>query len=562
MAVKYRDLDLQDTSVAEQFTTQWLPQLIEQANQKQQRLEDKEWKTKLQNDKILADKQDNLDNWYGGYVSSIADADYEKAEAFLNLMGKYTGEGNLAWPKNYYDMRNELDSGETTYNSHSNALRTFKTGTYEQKKEAWGILNNPNANLHKKVQKDFDTFLGSQDFEKPEFIQFGNDLKSIGKQSFIQTFSPLTDMTQFRASNDGKDYALMTTQIQQSLSETPSQQYWYYDDSGNKVGLTITNATDQSVIDKAIESSVLPGFILNAYQQFTGTPDNPMYNLSEIYESSELGRENVERVALVVARAQATAGFGGEKFVDKDSQEYKDAVNKNLSNLLSGPKGTYNTEVGKRVESRQKLRLGTLRAELESYASGDKYITVRGKDKEAGFFRPKDDEATNKKILSLQTEINQLEKTLEEEVTDFGPKATPTPTPTQTPTQTPTPTKKDWTTQELGRARTIVQAYDTPATRGQFTEEEVAEARELIAKNQAWLNEEWAKNKEKKTQAKEKRAWTSSIGPSKAIKTYNESIGKKTEIHWEENLIKKIEDHNEKWGTDYSTNPNDWVEAR
>ena len=40
MAVKYRDLDLGDTSVAEQFTTQWLPQLIEQANKKQERLEE------------------------------------------------------------------------------------------------------------------------------------------------------------------------------------------------------------------------------------------------------------------------------------------------------------------------------------------------------------------------------------------------------------------------------------------------------------------------------------------------------------------------------------------
>jgi len=558
MAVKYKDLDLNETSIAEQFTTQWLPQLIEQANKKQERLADREWKEKLQADKILADKQDNLDNWYGGYVSAVSDANFETAEAFLNLMGKYTGAGNLSWSENYYDMRKSLENQEESYKKDSNAFRIFKTGTYEEKKKVWkDTFNNPDVTLHRKVQKDWDEFLSSEDFQKPEFIQFGNDLSNMGTQSFLQTFSPLVDLETFAANNNAKDYKAIVAKIQGSVSANPSSQYWYWDDNGKKVGLT-NSSDDSKNIDKAIEDSFLPGFTVNAYQQWTGSPDNPRYNLSEVYESSPLSRDNVERVAIVIARAQASAGFGGEKFVDKESQEYKDAVNKNLSNLLRGPNNTYNNVVEGRVKSLNEKRLETVKAELESFVSGQRYITQRGKDKEAGFFRPKDDEATNKKISSLQTEINQIEKSLDLKVTDFTPEPGPEPGPTPTPTPTQTPTKKDWTAQELGRARTIVQAYNTPATRGQFTKEEVAEARELIAKNQTWLNEKWAKDKETKKQAREKKAWNDSGGPSFMIEAYNKKLSEGLNVtSLKGSVIAKIKRHNNTWGTNYSTDLKD-----
>lgn len=558
MAVKYKDLDLNETSIAEQFTTQWLPQLIEQANKKQERLADREWKEKLQADKILADKQDNLDNWYGGYVSALSEANFDNGEAFLNLMGKYTGVGNLSWSENYYDMRKNLENQEESYKKDSNAFRIFKTGTYEKKKKVWkDTFNNPDVTLHRKVQKDWDEFLSSEDFQKPEFIQFGNDLSNMGTQSFLQTFSPLVDLETFAANNNAKDYKAIVAKIQGSLSETPSSQYWYWDDNGKKVGLT-NSSDDSKNIDKAIEDSFLPKFTVNAYQQWTGSPDNPKYNLADVYESSPLSRDNVETVAATVARAQATEKFGGEKFVDKESQEYKDAVNKNLSNLLRGPNNTYNNVVEGRVKSLNEKRLETVKAELESFVSGQRYITQRGKDKEAGFFRPKDDEATNKKISSLQTEINQIEKSLDLKVTDFTPEPGPEPGPTPTPTPTQTPTKKDWTAQELGRARTIVQGYNTPATRGQFTKEEVAEARELIAKNQTWLNEKWAKDKETKKQAREKKAWNDSGGPSFMIEAYNKKLSEgKNVTSLKGSVIAKIKRHNNTWGTNYSTDLKD-----
>jgi len=543
MAVKYKDLDLNETSIAEQFTTQWLPQLIEQANKKQERLADREWKEKLQADKILADKQDNLDNWYGGYVSAVSDANFETAEAFLKLVGKYTGAGNLSWSENYYDMRKSLENQEESYKKDSNAFRIFKTGTYEKKKKVWkDTFNNPDVTLHRKVQKDWDEFLSSEDFQKPEFIKFGNDLSNMGTQSFLQTFSPLVDLETFAANNNAKDYKAIVAKIQGSLSETPSSQYWYWDDNGKKVGLT-NSSDDSKNIDKAIEDSFLPGFTVNAYQQWTGSPDNPRYNLSEVYESSPLSRDNVERVAIVIARAQASAGFGGEKFVDKESQEYKDAVNTNLSNLLSGPKGTYNEEVGKRVKSRQQLRLGTLKAELESYVSGDKYVTPKGEDKEA-WFRRKDDEATNKKISSLQTEVNQIEKSLDLKVTDFTPEPGPEPGPT------PTPTQQTVTVKERAEAGEILSEVRKGGNHG-YTRDQIKKAK------QVWEQYD-SQQKNIRNKNREKKAWNTSGGPNFMIEAYNKALSEGRNVtSLKRRVSKKIDDHNVRWGTNYSTDVKD-----
>jgi len=388
----------------------------------------------------------------------------------------------------------------------------------------------------------------------------------MGTQSFLEVFSPLVDVETFAAHNNAKDYQAVVAKIQGSMSETPSAQYWYWDDNGNKVGLTSTTALNGELVDKAIQDSYLPGFIVRAYQQFTGTPDNPMYNLAEIYESSPLSRDNIEMVAANVARAQATAGFGGEKFVDKNSPEYKDVVNKNLSNLLSGPNNTYNDVVKERVESRQKLRLGTVRAERESYVSGDKYITIRDKDKEAGFWSKKDEEKTNKKISSLETEINQLEKTLGQEVTDFGPKAPVAP---QGPTGGPTGGLGPKPDMSKELAQTIMSKVDK-SKRGYgehgYSKEEIAEARETIKYyidvNKQAMKEEGVFGRKK---IRAKKAWSNFGGPATKIKRYNEvlSLDKNpSQIKaYEKSMISSIERHNKTWGTDYSTNPNDWVEA-
>lgn len=412
MAEKLKDVNLNDAQILKSiFDNMGAYAIQKQKLNQQERMMDKAEMADM--DKKAEDTSDEVNLFYGTYISQMNAGNYDAAELSLNLLkqNEYT---DIPLPQPISEMQNNITSTRKQREQERYHLRVMKSGSSKediQMSHDWFESKGVGALTQTGSKELQDFYMSTQYSEGLIFSDLRSERSNKPAYNAKAFMGQYSSPANFRAMNP-KLYKEHNDVAKEILGE-------YKKDENGKVILEDSQPikNTQEDYDKYMKGNVLPNLTLSAFEEYIARGNNLEDAYNGFPEGSSYQKNQFVNIVRSVATAKVNLEFNPQGSLEQQNQQMSDLVDIEIGNLL-GEKFKNDKEeknVSNVVVSRNRTeitnRIQVLQREKAELEQGKGFVqNVRdrvGKTRTTKEQRLKEKDVKSKRILEIEAEIRK-----------------------------------------------------------------------------------------------------------------------------------------------------------